>query len=133
MLRTAIIIAIASTPAIADEMCAVVIPNSAVDQAFISAINTSRIKHSRPRAEWICFDETDRAAVSELRATAHSENPQACVTFEHSSQLEAAVKELQHPSVPNWREKPKTLCYLVKDAATVEKAVKRAVRASKGE
>ena len=132
MWRTAIILALTAAPAIAGEMCAVVIPESAVDRAFISAIDASRIKHSRPRAERICFDETDRAAVSELRATAQSENPQACVTFEHSSQLEATVKELQRRSVPNWREKAQTLCYLVKDAAAVERAVRQAVPTSKG-
>ena len=128
----AIILALISAPATAGEVCAVVIPESAVDRAFLSAIDASRIKHTRPKAEWVCFDETDKAGVSELRARAHSDYPQACVTFEQPSQLEEVVKRLQQRSVPIWREKRETLCYLVKDAAPVEKAVKRVVKPSKG-
>ena len=132
MYRIAIIVMLISGPAMAGEMCAVVVPESAVDRAFISAMDASRIEHSRPRADWLCFHESSRAAISALRERVRSENPQSCVTFDDPSHLEAVVKELLQLTVANWREKPGKLCYLTKDAAVVEKAVSRAVKPSKG-
>jgi hypothetical protein len=132
MCRVAIMVMLISAPAMAGEMCAVVVPESAVDRAFISAMGASRIEHSRPRTDWLCFDETNRAAVSALRERVHAENPQSCVTFEDPSHLETVEKELRRLTVANWREKPVKLCYLSKDAAVVEKAMSRAVKPSKG-
>ena len=113
-----------SVPAFAQEICAVVIPNSAVDRAFISAIDASTIKHSRPKREWVCFDEADRVAVSALRSQTQSDNPQSCVTFDDPSRLEATESKLQSLAVENWRDKPSTLCYLIRDKKAVENALR---------
>ena len=124
MVRAALAAILVSVPAFAQEICAVVIPDSVVDRAFISSMDASPIKHSRPKREWVCFDNADKAAVAALRAQAQSDNPQSCVTFANLSRLEATESKLHSLALANWRDKPSTLCYLIKDKKAVENALR---------
>lgn len=132
MWRIAISAVLASAAASAAEMCAVVNPQSAVDRAFIVAVEASKVAHSHPKHEWLCFSEADASAVSSIRDRVHAANPQACATFAEPSQASQVESQLAVASTPSWRETPTRLCYLTRDAAEVEKAVRRTVARAKG-
>jgi hypothetical protein len=88
----------------------------------------STIAHNQPRRDWVCYSESDEAAVENIRAKTHAANQQECSLFADSSQVAAVENALIIDSIRSWRETPVRLCYLAKDGGKVRKAVDRAIR-----